>query len=82
MSDGSDRIQELQQDLEQVREIMFQSAKLAEMGKLVAVVAHELSQPLLGIKAFAQMAEEGFSYRRCQIFNCQLSIEFFKVCNP
>ncbi len=55
MSDGPERIAELEAELEQAREFMFQAAKLAEMGKLVAVVAHELSQPLLGIKAFAQI---------------------------
>jgi two-component system NtrC family sensor kinase len=34
--------------------------RLVELGKLIAVVAHELSQPLLGIKAFAQILQ-----RRC-----------------
>lgn len=56
-----ERIAELEAQLQQAREQLFQMARLVEMGKLVAVVAHELSQPLLGIKAFAQILQ-----RRCQ----------------
>jgi two-component system NtrC family sensor kinase len=52
-----DQETELQAELDRMRELMLHTAKLAEMGKLVASVAHELSQPLLGIKAFAQILE-------------------------
>lgn len=45
----------LRQELERLRQELHRTAKLAELGRLVAVVAHELSQPLLGIKAFAQL---------------------------
>ena len=50
MSREKDEILRLTEELERMREVVFQTAKLAEMGKLVAVVTHELSQPLLGIK--------------------------------
>jgi signal transduction histidine kinase len=55
MSSNGSEIEQLEQELKRARELVFQTAKLAEMGKLVAVVVHELSQPLLGIKAFAQI---------------------------
>ena len=61
MSQERERIDELEAQLQQTREQLFQMARLVEMGKLVAVVAHELSQPLLGIKAFAQILQ-----RRCK----------------
>lgn len=60
MSEKHDKIRALEQELDRVRRQVFQSAKLAEMGKMVAVVAHELSQPLLGIKAFAQILRRRF----------------------
>ena len=55
------RIEELEQQLKQMQDSLFQMAKMAELGKLIAVTAHELSQPLLGIKAFAQILQ-----RRCK----------------
>lgn len=60
MTDERSQLERLQEELRQVREQMFHMAKLAEMGKLVAVVVHELSQPLLGIKAFAQIIRRKF----------------------
>lgn len=55
MSAQNEEIEQLKEELQRARQLVFQTAKLAEMGKLVAVVVHELSQPLLGIKAFAQI---------------------------
>ncbi len=60
MTSEKDQIEQLQEDLKRARQEVFQLAKLAEMGKMVAVVAHELSQPLLGIKAFAQILRRKF----------------------
>ncbi len=57
MSSDSERIARLEEELARTRELVFQMGRLAETGKLIAVVAHELSQPLLGIKAFAQMLQ-------------------------
>ena len=61
MSPETPDIKQLEADLQRARELVFQTAKLAEMGKLVAVVVHELSQPLLGIKAFAQILRRRFT---------------------
>ncbi len=55
------KIKQLSEELEKARDQLFQLAKLAEMGKMVAVVAHELSQPLLGIKAFSQILRRRLS---------------------
>ncbi len=60
MSGPQQRIAELERQLQQSRQQVQRLERLSEMGKLTAVVAHELSHPLLGIKAFAQMIE-----RRC-----------------
>ncbi len=62
-SDNEDggRIAGLEEELDRTRELVFQMGRLAEVGKLIAVVAHELSQPLLGIKAFAQMLQRHYS---------------------
>jgi signal transduction histidine kinase len=46
---------ELGAALQRSPEALHRLAKLAELGQQVAVVVHELSQPLLGIKAFAQI---------------------------
>ena len=61
MTGESDRIKELEEQLAKSKDLAFHVAKLAEMGKMVAVVAHELSQPLLGIKAFAQILRRRYS---------------------
>lgn len=45
----------LEAELERYRSILIQSAKLADLGREVASLAHEVAQPLLAIKAFAQM---------------------------
>lgn len=48
-------ITQLREDLERCRSMLIQSAKLADLGQEVASLAHEVAQPLLAIKAFAQM---------------------------
>jgi two-component system NtrC family sensor kinase len=57
----NERIKELEEEIQRAKDLAFHVAKLAEMGKMVAVVAHELSQPLLGIKAFAQILRRRYS---------------------
>jgi two-component system NtrC family sensor kinase len=61
VSADNKKVKELEEELEKARDLSFHLAKLAEMGKMVAVVAHELSQPLLGIKAFAQILRRRYS---------------------
>jgi len=57
MTTDAQRIEQLEQQLQEMRDNLYRLGRLAEMGKLVAVTAHELSQPLLGIKAFAQIIQ-------------------------
>lgn len=40
---------------EHLREMLLQAGKLSELGRQMAGLVHEMNQPLLGIKAFAQM---------------------------
>jgi len=57
--DEKDSIQVIFKDLSEMRRLkdeLIQSSKMAAMGHLVAGVAHELNQPLTGIKGFAQAA--------------------------
>lgn len=60
---------QLREELERCRSMLIQSAKLADLGQEVASLAHEVAQPLLAIKAFAQMlkaqlnADEGAQRR-------------------
>jgi two-component system, NtrC family, C4-dicarboxylate transport sensor histidine kinase DctB len=42
-------------ELARLRELLIQSGKLAELGTHVASLVHEMNQPLVAIKAFAQM---------------------------
>lgn len=59
MSDD-EKISRLQEELRLAQQELLHLSRLAELGKLVTVVAHEASQPLMGIKAFAQILR-----RRC-----------------
>jgi two-component system NtrC family sensor kinase len=61
VSDERKKMEEMEKELAEAKDLAFHVAKLAEMGKMVAVVAHELSQPLLGIKAFAQILRRRYS---------------------
>jgi signal transduction histidine kinase len=61
VSTESEKIKELEEELQRTKDLTIHVAKLAEMGKMVAVVAHELSQPLLGVKAFAQILRRRYS---------------------
>lgn len=48
------QLQTTYQKLKETQQQLIQSSKMAAMGQLVAGVSHELSQPLTGIKGFAQ----------------------------
>jgi C4-dicarboxylate-specific signal transduction histidine kinase len=48
-------IERLTSDLAQTRDLVFHLGKLAELGRMSAAIVHEMNQPLVGIKSFAQM---------------------------
>jgi two-component system NtrC family sensor kinase len=50
-----DRVEEKSQQLEKVQEEIVQMERLASMGKLAAIVAHEINNPLSGIRTYARL---------------------------
>jgi two-component system NtrC family sensor kinase len=60
-----DRVQRKTEELERAYRSLTQSEKMASLGKLAAVVAHEINNPLAGIltysKLVSRMADNGFN---------------------
>lgn len=50
----------MEQELEETRLQLFQSSKMAALGKLAAGVAHQINNPLGGISLFAQLILEEY----------------------
>ena len=42
-------------EIQRLREVVAQLGKIAELGKMTAALVHEMNQPLMGIKSFAQI---------------------------
>lgn len=49
-----DELKKAYQELKETQDQLLQAAKLASMGELAAGIAHELTQPLQGIKGFSE----------------------------
>lgn len=53
-----DRVEEKTHELTQVHEHLLRSEKMASIGKLAAVVAHEVNNPLSGILTYAKLIKK------------------------
>lgn len=54
------KIKELEREREMVREQLYRSERLAELGQLAAGVAHELRNPLAGIKGAIEVLKDSY----------------------
>jgi len=52
------KIQKMEREIKGSAERLIQSAKMASMGQLNASIAHELNNPLTGIKGYAQLMKK------------------------
>ena len=53
-----DRIAQKTRELEQAQEMIIHTERLASLGELSAAVAHELNNPLAGIRTYARLLEK------------------------
>jgi two-component system NtrC family sensor kinase len=55
------RVRQKTEELNQANEQMLRAEKMASIGKLAAVVAHEINNPLAGILTYAKLLQKHFS---------------------
>ncbi|MDM7914691.1 MAG: ATP-binding protein [Candidatus Eisenbacteria bacterium] len=60
------RVEEKSRALERAQEEMLQTQKMASMGKLAAIVAHEINNPLAGIRTYAKLLGKRASRRAAE----------------
>lgn len=58
-----DRVQQKTQELNRAHEHMLRTERMASIGKLAAVVAHEINNPLAGILTYAKLLKKRFASR-------------------
>jgi two-component system, NtrC family, sensor kinase len=58
-----DRVQQKTKELNRAHEQMLQAERMASIGKLAAVVAHEINNPLAGILTYAKLLKKRFASR-------------------
>jgi two-component system, NtrC family, sensor kinase len=56
-----DRVRQKTQELNRAHEQMLRSERMASIGKLAAVVAHEINNPLAGILTYAKLLKKRFA---------------------
>jgi PAS domain S-box-containing protein len=59
LKDAYFQLEKKNAELQSMQETLVQSGKLAALGELAAGIAHELNQPLTGIKGYAQELQTG-----------------------
>ncbi len=70
------RVEEKSNELKRAHEHVFQVEKMASIGKMAAVVAHEINNPLSGILTYAKLLKkwvqkvEGDEQKRAEIREC------------
>jgi two-component system, NtrC family, sensor kinase len=58
-----DRVRQKTQELNRAHEQMLRADRMASIGKLAAVVAHEINNPLAGILTYAKLLKKKFATR-------------------
>jgi two-component system, NtrC family, sensor kinase len=58
-----DRVRQKTQELNRAHEQMLRTERMASIGKLAAVVAHEINNPLAGILTYAKLLKKRFASR-------------------
>ncbi|HEV2205992.1 MAG TPA: ATP-binding protein [Candidatus Acidoferrales bacterium] len=58
-----DRVQQKTEQLNRAHEQMLRTERMASIGKLAAVVAHEINNPLAGILTYAKLLKKRFASR-------------------
>ncbi|HMB32060.1 MAG TPA: ATP-binding protein [Desulfohalobiaceae bacterium] len=70
----------MEKELEETRIQLFQSSKMAALGKLAAGVAHQINNPLGGIQMFAQLLLEEYNLKEEAVSDIQCILDDAQRC--